>query len=155
MADLIVRIDYESKSRQALLTLLRTTFPIWGIVAPIAGVISIFILVSMIHPAEYQAPLDALTFYKLLGVAIGGSFTSVACLVATRALSHEAIVADRNGLLVPATWTRLRSYFPWNNITSAKVLPANADAFQNQTLMLATFNGKTISLRLSRLAAQQ
>ena len=111
MAELVVKVQYASKMRSGFLWALRLLFPLWGIVGPIAAVIGIFTLFSV---ARSQASEYTTTFFlQALGVVLGGLVVPAICLLATRTLSLDCIVADKNGLQLPLNLRNLRRYWPW------------------------------------------
>lgn len=153
MAELVVQLNYESKVRNAILAVLQVTFPLWGIILPIAAVISLAIFLTTCRNPNVWG--DGGPFiWKLAGLAFGGLFTALVCLISTRSLSHQSIVADKNGLLVPFSFMRWRRYWPWHLVKEAKCLPST-NPIEEKSLLLFTENGGSIQFKLSRLGKPQ
>jgi predicted Ser/Thr protein kinase len=152
MADLMVQLKYESKVRDVILATLRVTFPFWGVVAPIASTICFIIMLAMFRNATY---VETDAFWKLFGAIIGGLLLGLSGLMLTRTLSHESIVADKNGLFLPFTWYLRRRYWPWQTIKEVRAIPAVSQSVEKQSLVLITDRGANIRFNLSRLGKQQ
>lgn len=138
MAELAVRVQYESKTRSAMLGALRMTFPLWGVVAPIAALISFLVLV---FPNGGGATGD--WFFKLFGMSVAGVLAPIVGLLATRALSIDCITADKNGLHLPFLVGSWRNYIPWEAIRLVKET--------NGQLVFVGDTKAPIAIKLSRL----
>lgn len=151
MAELMVQVEYGSKMRTGALALLRLTFPLWGVVAPICSIIALCVCVGNMHSSSWETDY----LLKGIGAVLAGLLTPAAALLATRALSMDCIVADRNGLQLPFSFSTMKRYLPWAQIGAAKVTPPNETDMAKRSLTLITTKGKSYRLSLSRFKPQQ
>jgi serine/threonine-protein kinase len=149
MAELALRLQYSSNVRLALLTTLRVTFPLWGIIAPIAAVMSLLIMITSLN--NHYSGYDTDFYMKVLGVLLGSTAVSIGSLLSTRALTNDCITADKDGLVMPFAAGLSRPRISWNTLQVAKVTPPVAPDVRQQTLVLIDKKGRAVSLQLSRL----
>jgi predicted Ser/Thr protein kinase len=78
---------------------------------------------------------------------------SMAALSATRLLSLDSIVADKNGLQLPlmALGSVFRRYRSWNSIRKIDASPSTDGTWKSQSLIFYGENGKPFKLELGRL----
>lgn len=146
MAELMVRVQYASKVRGASLATLRALFPLWGVLAPVTAVVAIFGLFMATQNAD-QAPW----LMRWLGLALAGLVAPLVALLATRWLSVDCIVADRNGLQMPFMVGTMRGFIPWTSIRQVRVSGSTEGDFRKQSLVYVTEKGRKVTLKLSRL----
>jgi hypothetical protein len=88
---------------------------------------------------------------RLIGLMIASLVAPLVALLATRWLSVDCIIADKNGLQMPFMVGNTRGYVPWEEIVSARVSPKDKTDFLKQSLVFIDKKGKAVSIKLSRL----
>lgn len=143
MAELVVRAEYKSDVRNGLLMLTRTTFPIWGIICPLAGTSSLvagFVIMIYHHCIDYAWLGLGDNFYMLLFAVFSFSAVSLAAfglgLVASKLLGDDHIVADQNGVRFPlAACKGLSKYRSWSEIRKIEAIPAVENDWKRRSLV--------------------
>jgi serine/threonine protein kinase len=146
MAELAVRVQYTSKTRSAMLGALRTTFPLWGIAAPITAVIS---LLMLCFSTVYSSGTEWIV--RLIGFALAGTVAPLVGLLATRWLSIDCITADKNGLQLPFMVGSFRGYVPWESIRQIRMSNPKQTDYRRQSLTYITDKGRAVPIKLARL----
>jgi tRNA A-37 threonylcarbamoyl transferase component Bud32 len=146
MAELAVRVQYTSKPRSAMLAALRTTFPLWGVVAPIAVVISLIMLCFAANSSSGSE-----WYGRLIGIILAGTVAPIVGLLTTRWLSVDCITADKNGLQMPFMVGTFRGYLPWESIRHIRMSKPGEGDHRRQSLTYITDKGKKVPIKLSRL----
>jgi tRNA A-37 threonylcarbamoyl transferase component Bud32 len=151
MAELTVQIRYPSHVRLALLTLLKLTFPLWGVVAPVGSVICFVILINSLTNGStpYHSSIDWYTIFRMFGMFVAGLATPASLLMLTRSLSNDRIVIDKDALIMP--WAGNQRILPWNKLKRITVDPPVAADQKAQRLLLFSDDGKTLALGLGRI----
>ncbi len=148
MAELMVKVQYASKLRTTMLAALKTTFPIWGVAAPIASAGCIAALIAASQNTDNSSNEWIMRF---ISVGLAGAVTPIAALLATRWLSIDCIVADKNGLQMPFMIGNFRGFVPWTSIRQMRLTNPDSPDFRKQTLIYVTDKGKKVALELSRV----
>ncbi len=152
MGELKVTASHESKLSKVLQTILHVTFPIWGIMGPVAffGMFAIGVYGLWLKQAEVLS-FPGLSQY--IGVMLACLLIPIACLVVVRGLQKNSLCLDKNGILVPfefENFLRLRRYYPWGDITKISIANTGRNNnWQQQNLILYTKKGSPVSLGLS------
>src|SRR5271155_3677235 len=112
MAELSVRAHYINNPRQATLTLLKATFPLWGVVAPIAALtFTMATYFGFIHEGHLETSTIA------LAASVAGLLLIFLVGLATiNWLSHDAVVIDKVGVKLPHSLLRFSRVLPWTAI---------------------------------------
>ena len=154
MAELVVKAHYDSKLRLTMLTTLRMTFPLWGILCP---VIAVGIICAALAGLRYMDQWTAVTTYACYSTMLASLFLFISGLVGTRWLSMDSIVADKNGLQFPflTSGHQLNLYKPWRTITRVSVIPADEPEWKRQTLLFHGPKGGPMRLNLGRLQERE
>jgi tRNA A-37 threonylcarbamoyl transferase component Bud32 len=147
MAELSIRSRCRSPMRQAVDTLLNLTFPLWGIVSPLASVILVMIIISIVQSASYSALSSNLAY---LSAAV---FFAITCLLLKRTVEFDAIVVDRQGIKLPrllGMHVNLQTYIPWKKVRgiAAIISPTNR---QESRIVITRKMGFPVELPLNQL----
>lgn len=149
MAELMVKVQYASKVRSTMLAGLRATFPLWGIAGPIAAGICLAILVVYLRETSSYS----MTHYgmRVLGIMLAGAIAPIVGLLATRWLSVDCIVADKNGLQMPFMIGNFKGFMPWDSVRHVRLTNPESTAYRKQSLVYINDRGQKVALQLSRL----
>lgn len=106
-------LDYSDQARQSLLTSLRMSIVVWGLIPAVISAFGLFnLLISIISHNES----DRLNDWALISI---GLIIPTLVLIAIRNLSKAHLLLDKNGLEIPPDLlsTRLKAqYIPWHSI---------------------------------------
>jgi len=129
VTELIVRLPYRNKAREISLTLLKITFPLWGVFAPLVAAILLFpIFGYLLHPWP-QAH-----FNSLVGTCSTLILTAFLGLVTTNWLSRDALRFDRHGVELPFSLIRSKRSIPWNEILALQLAHADHEHWRDNAL---------------------
>ncbi len=119
MNELSVRYTYETPIRATCSTLMRWTFPFWGIVLPVAGVFSLIAFLGMIVSNHLEMGGTVLIATVLVGIA-----APLCLLRLSKAIENKLLKADRNGIELPKARSMglASEYVPWTKIDSVSVI---------------------------------
>jgi len=149
MAELTVSAHYETNVTKSATSLLKLTFPVWGVIAPIVGGVTLFVLVTSLfsHSAAYGGPL-----FGFFGMAFAYLVLSAFCLLAMRILMKNQMLLDKNGIQFPILVRMASSrYVPWASIRKIDVLNAMNDQFLNKSLIFYLDRGRPLRLSLKNM----
>ncbi|HEY9720075.1 MAG TPA: hypothetical protein V6C69_21525, partial [Trichormus sp.] len=156
MTELIVRVQYQTKVRKASLAMLKATFPVWGIMAPlISGSCLAFLACYMVTTGGNAAGLG---IGSLIPVLFGGITLLAMFLVGlflTNWLSRDCLVVDRDGLQLPLNPWNSRRALTWQDLTRVQISPADAEDWRQQDMVLFSPEQKPLRIGLGDLAAEQ
>lgn len=160
MAELTVKADYKSNTRSTALFLLRFTFPVWGVIAPVSGVGCLIGFFGMLAYASNNNWANLAANYTYLAtmssISVGCLAASVAALAATRVLSLDCIIADKNGLQFPMLAAgNLRRYKPWSSIRKIDASESKDGSWKTQSLIFYGDHGRPLRLQLNRLTQSE
>jgi tRNA A-37 threonylcarbamoyl transferase component Bud32 len=143
MAELAVRVKYLDHQRDTALSLLRLTFPAWGVACPLTAVIVIitqyfsFVASQRIDSGAFAIGLATLTIF-----AVG--------MLLLNWLTHEAIQIDKDGVKLPFSIFRHNQLLLWSDIKKITVGGANQKDWQRKQITFMTNKG-AIPLTLSHI----
>lgn len=142
MAELAVKVKYLDHPRDAVLKLLRITFPVWGVVYPTtAAAIAVYEYFRVVGSHD----LD-------LGCAVGLihlTFFAVGMLLLNW-LTHEAIQIDKDGVKLPLSIFRHNQILRWGDINRITVSGDNQQDWQRRQITFMTTKG-AIPLTLTHI----
>jgi len=133
MAELAVRVKYLSPQRAAALALLRLTFPVWGVIAPIAAVIILIIsYFQSLHSALHGEQMNVLLSTLSIGLTFGVS------MLALNWLANDAVDIDKDGVKLPYSPVDGNSVLRWQDITMISVTGPDHRAWNKKELVFVT-----------------
>ncbi|MBA3855296.1 MAG: hypothetical protein C0507_00155 [Cyanobacteria bacterium PR.3.49] len=150
MADLIVKSKCKSLPRDIVEMSLNITFPIWGVLCPIAA--GFFVLQTL---AMFQ--MDAVN--KIAHVlTISGALLclSVLCLITKKFIASDFLIVDQQGIRLPrllGNKLNVNTYLPWSQVQNVSAIVASAEVNRSR-LLLTRRNGKGVQLQTQDLEPQ-
>ena len=148
MAELAVRAKYESVTVPTVRTLLKATFPIWGIICPAVAIIGTVIVIFGM--TVYQS-IQAAQISEILKICAGlaSAFAiSMIGLTATRLFAKNEIIVDKSGIrlpILPEQPQASTSFYSWSQLTKLDVAFADKPWKDRQLLI---FNNRHAPIRL-------
>lgn len=146
MAELTVCASYESRLTKSATSALRLTFPVWGIVAPVVGLV---MLIGFIV-AFAQHALEA-SMVSWIGVPIAWIALAVFCLLGMRFLSNNQIMVDKNGIQFPVLLRPGNRYVPWRAIRRVEVRNGAQKDLSAKSLVFYLAHGAPVKLHLGNM----
>lgn len=150
MAELVVKSQCKSIVRQATDTMLNITFPIWGIVSPVA---SLLLLVGGVSKFLYGEQVKSIEMFCYFTMCF---CLSLACLLLKRTLSADYFVVDKQGIKLPRLMGctfNFATYIPWQHIESIKCSVADNN-LNRSFLSIYRKHGRPLRLSLGNMDAQ-
>lgn len=147
MAELIVRTKAKSALRTTLDSALSVSFPVWGIGAPIVG------LISLIQTVAYLQGRDATRSTEYLIYFIALLTFSVACLLMKRLVSYDVLNVDKQGIKLPVllgTNINIKSYIPWKSVKSIQAVVSSENTSKSVVTITKT-KGRPLRIPVSQL----
>jgi tRNA A-37 threonylcarbamoyl transferase component Bud32 len=149
MPEIVVRAKYNDLPQRWLLHFLRFTFPGWGVICPLGFILGIFIWVG-VAVAYFNSMPQGVSIQQFINAICGVSpfigytlcllVVPAACLSMMRTLSHNNLLLEKNGIVLPVEtfqW-RLQRFLPWSNISTIQVRKSKgADALPALTTVPA------------------
>jgi serine/threonine-protein kinase len=154
MAELAVRAKYESTGVPVVRTLLKGTFPVWGLAFPIMTAIGLALFLIMLVEKGLNLGSSSSDVLKAVWVLISCSAASMVGLTLTRLFNKNELIVDKSGIRFPIMPDQLGAslkYFNWDSIQRFDV--SNADQpIESRDLYIFTANSpKPITLQLKKL----
>jgi tRNA A-37 threonylcarbamoyl transferase component Bud32 len=155
MGELKVTATHNSTISRIIQSTLHVSFPIWGIIAPMAFVFMVFTIVSSWW---FRAPMaigaSSQYMIQFVGVMLSLFFVPLGCLMVAKILKHNYLSMDKNGILLPldfAQFWRLKKYYHWADIGKIAVTSVNSKStkVEDKNLVLYTRSGKVLTLGLN------
>lgn len=152
MADLVVKIEYKSPTRDLMAAALNVTFPFWGIVSPLmafAGLFNLFI---------WLVGSQSTTDWKFVSVGIACLAISLFSLSLRWWLSRSIITLDNNGIQIPLLSENVTAsgFLPWSTISKVGIYPEAESDWKKKSLVLFRTDKKpNLKIKLSRLEPEQ
>ena len=150
-----ISLDYSDPARQSLLTTLRMSIVLWGLVP---AVVSAFGFINLMISAFTRETSNYLHNWALTSI---GLIIPTLVLIAIRNLSKSSLLIDKNGLEIPPDLlsTRLKTqYIPWPTINkvvfqhSETARQKNTDSpLANDQIVLYLKQQKPVVVKLNRL----
>ncbi len=136
MAEIVIRCKHEDLPQRWSLALLRLSFPIWGIIAPIVLFVFLCCWLSFIYNLMIHSSwaVDLLSKFNELIPLIGYTLCLFAipagALCIMRTLTSNNLVLEKNGIIFPIESFRFRykRYLPWQKVSKIQVLNSSAHA---------------------------
>lgn len=154
MAELVVKVRYESSPRKLALSTLRLLFPFWGILGPIVFLGCIIATISMLFSSTYIPT-------QVFGVAIACLALPLICLCLSRLLTRDSLVLDVDGIQLPFSLLNVLGQkfdASWHSISRIAVIhppvvaaTATEEAACRAKLLLFSKVGGPITIDLSRM----
>lgn len=133
MNELAVKYTYETPVRTTLSAVLRWTFPIWGVVLPVAGVIALFSFLALVISSQFGSGGAFSLVTLLIGIAV-----PLCLLRFSKLVENKLLTADRNGIELPASLGLASEYVPWNTIDNVQVVyQGDSPTVSDSVLILA------------------
>ncbi len=148
-------LDYSDQARQSLLTSLRMSIVVWGLIPAVISAFGLFnLLISIISHNEN----DRLNDWALISI---GLIIPTLVLIAIRNLSKAHLLLDKNGLEIPPDLlsTRLKAqYIPWNTINKIAFHQSESDKqkkiespLKSDQIVLYLKQQQPVAIKLDRL----
>ena len=141
MAELVVNSQCKSLLRQSTNAFLTVTFPLWGIASPIFMACMVMGMVSYIQSTNTEK------IAELLGFATLAMVYSISSLLLKRALVHDLISVDKQGiklpLLIGSSINMFNRFIPWSNVSSIQATVA-ADRKHSRLNIVKKKGGKLV-----------
>ncbi|HEY9718129.1 MAG TPA: serine/threonine-protein kinase [Trichormus sp.] len=150
MAELAVRMHYVNQPRKLTLSVMKLTFPIWGIAAPVT---SLFVILPIYF--SYIAN-HTLTSPEIVGLSTGCAllFTFFTFLLTFNWLTRDAVIIDKDGVKLPFSLLRWNAPMPWQNIKKIQVGKAADYNWKKKEITFITSSGAPRKLGLSHMPAE-
>lgn len=132
--------------RQATDELLNLTFPLWGIISPLAAVILILVMAALHQTRQHEVMGDVFPY-----VAIALSF-SIGCLLLKRVFACDMFAVDKDGIKMPrfiGMNFRFRTYIPWQRVELVTAISGSDQ--KNSRLRILQTGGKNTEIPISQL----
>lgn len=151
-----ISLQYSDRARQSLLTTLRMSIVVWGLIPVTACVLGLFgLLNSEIFSHDSSNRIRDI-FLIMSGLVIPTLF-----LLAIRNLSKSSLLLDKNGMEVPCdllSTTFRPQYIPWNTVnkiafhSSEKSQKKSSDSpLKNEQIVLYIKQQKPVVIKLDRI----
>jgi len=152
MAELSVRLEYKSTTRDVAIVALNLGFPAWGLAAPIVSVICMLQVVSFfVYPTSEP-------IWRTVAIALACLCFSLICLTMRWRLSRNNLIVDNNGIQVPMVsenFPNIAAYIPWSSINKVGIYPEFESDWHKRSLVLFRAKGGPIRFNLNRLKPEQ
>ncbi|MFA6558911.1 MAG: hypothetical protein WCT03_20985, partial [Candidatus Obscuribacterales bacterium] len=150
-----ISLQYSDRARQSLLTTLRMSIVVWGLIPVTACVLGLFgLLNSEIFSHDSSNRIRDI-FLIMSGLVIPTLF-----LLAIRNLSKSSLLLDKNGMEVPCdllSTTFKAQYIPWNTVnkiafhSSEKSQKKSSEPLKNEQIVLYIRQQKPVVIKLDRI----
>lgn len=147
MADLVLRNQCRSGLRKGLNITLNVSFPIWGILSPIAIVMFLVNFAIRSQGSGQGNPTEG------LGIVLMYVCLTIACLLLKRLVMHDQMFVNQQGINLPCflgNSIRPFTFLGWKNIQQLSAVVV-ADEPQKSRLLVRKTNGRTLQLSVSTL----
>lgn len=154
MAELTVTAQYESKPRAAALAALRVTFPVWGLVAPITFAVCFAMVIGFFVAGQVTTMFNDTQTAAFFGVMLTSLLAPCLGLIATKALSDDKIVIDKNGVLLPFVLSMQtgKRYVPWAKVRRIETFPNDESDWRRKKLVFFIDGSNKLSIPLGNLS---
>jgi len=133
MAELAVRVKYLSHRRSAVLTLLRLTFPLWGVVAPVVAVcILVGCYFQALHNNLSSSDLNLLLSTLSVMLAFGVS------MLVLNWLKNDAVEIDKDGVKLPFSPLYDNGILRWQDVKMVSVTGPDHRDWNKKELVFVT-----------------
>lgn len=142
MAELVVRSQCNSVPRKTMEGILNVTFPVWGIISPLASIVCLVMSVIILKEGQQQGALNCIVYMSLLVTL------TLSCLMLKRSLAKDFMIVDRQGVRLPrliGNKINLQTYIPWESILSVTAIVSPQSA-NSSKLSILKKDGKSIQL---------
>lgn len=167
MAEIVVRAKYDDLTQRWLLLFLRITFPLWGLLLPIAFVLMLcigacFANYYLQHEHKTLAELISILFaapaLPYVGFTLCSMVIPVGGLALMRTLSKNNLLLEKNGIALPVVsfqW-QSRRFIPWSKITKVQVYTDSKEpGWQSRTIVFFKGDGSSDKLRLGNFQSSE
>jgi tRNA A-37 threonylcarbamoyl transferase component Bud32 len=148
MAEIVIKAQCRSLLRRIIETMIDTTFPLWGVIWPIAAVLFFLNALGRLQSGEKMLEVLAPSIILLTQTGM--------ILLFKRIVSNDFFVIDQHGLKLSTfirSWGTFGLYTPWSAITHIRA-SIDHDNVANSKLFLSKENGKTITLSLNQFDSE-
>ncbi len=154
MAELTVTAQYESKPRAVALAALRVTFPVWGLVAPITFAICFAMVIGFLVAGQMTTMFNDTQTAAFFGLMLTSLLAPCLGLIATKALSDDKIVIDKNGVLLPFVLYMQtgKRYLPWAKVLRLETFPNDQSDWRRRKLVFFIDGSQKLKIPLSNLS---
>lgn len=122
--------------------ILNITFPIWGIISPLASIVCLVMSVIILKEGQQQGALNCIVYMSLLVTL------TLSCLMLKRSLAKDFMIVDRQGVRLPrliGNKFNLHTYIPWEKVLSVTAIVSPQSA-NSSKLSILKKDGKSIQL---------
>ncbi len=150
MAEMIVKAQCKSVPRQVTETVLNVTFPLWGIVSPIASIFVILQTIALYQMGDLPRVSQAITVSALL------ICYSLSCLLLKKTIASDYFIIDKQGLRLPwflGNGINFKTYIPWKNVQNLSAI-ISTDALERSRLAISRTKGSQIQILTRNLEPQ-
>jgi tRNA A-37 threonylcarbamoyl transferase component Bud32 len=138
MVELVLTTQCKSSLRTMTESLLNLSFPLWGVMVPLAvlGIIAVYISCQQL--SQHQFAAQVIYYAPIL------TTFSLVCLVLKRIFGRDEISIDKDGIKLPRfTGNRmsLKRYIAWNSIDLITTTTSNSRGKEISNLLLVQRNG--------------
>ncbi len=147
MAELVVRSQSRSMLRKGLETALTVSFPLWGVGSPLVMLVLLIQMITYHQSGSYSRVSELMAWFVLSLVF------SISCLVAKRALAHDFISADKEGIRLPyffGSSVNLKNYIAWKDVERISAAVVNNNP-KNSRISILKKRGKALHLPISQM----
>jgi len=150
MADLVVKSKCKSLPRDIAEVVLNVTFPVWGVLFPIASVYFVLQTIAMYQMDAVNKVAHVFTISSLL------LCFSILCLITKKVIASDFLIVDKQGIRLPrllGNKLNVKTYLPWSEMQNLSAVVAT-DAVARSRLLLTKRSGKSVQMRTQDLEPQ-
>lgn len=147
MADLVIKSQCKSWLRQYVDVFLNVTFPLWGLVAPVAVLFIVMNFLVMLQRGEASKIAEQLPLLILVICA------SLCALLLKRSMANDLLIVSKQGITLPAFMggkVGLKRHLPWRVVRTIDASIVKDEAQQSRFNIFKE-NGKLEALPIKDL----
>lgn len=150
MAELEVVAQYKSWPARAILSVVVLLMPLWGVLAPIAICIILWLACMDLRSVLYNSN----TLVQVMGILLGLLVITISGVLLTLAFADNRIIASKTGLRIPfflSIGTLFRRSFAWPDIKALRLVGDENGNVANMHLEISTQQNRPINICLGRI----
>lgn len=150
MAEMIVKSQCRSVPRQVLEMVLNVSFPLWGIISPLASVFIILQTIALYQMGDLPRVSQAITISALL------ICYSLSSLLLKKTIAADYFVIDKQGIRLPwllGNEIKFKTKIPWTDVHNLSAI-ISTDALDKSRLTISRANGSKIQINTRNLDPQ-
>ncbi len=150
MAEMIVKSQCRSVPRQVMEMVLNISFPLWGIISPLASVFIILQTIALYQMGDLPRVSQAITISALL------ICYSLCCLFLKKTIASDYFIIDKQGIRLPwllGNEINFKTNIPWKDVRNLSAI-ISTDALDKSRLTISRTKGSKIQITTRNLEPQ-